>query len=368
MTVFCALPIRKKAVFVSYHGKYSNCSPRAIYEELRRQMPECRYIWLMRDTSATVDGAEVVKFNSVKAIYHLATSVLWVDNSRKPVWTVKRKGQYYVQTWHGNIALKKVEGDAESKLPAEYVAEAKHDSECADLFISGCRWRTNNFRTAFWYDKEVLEYGLPRSDVLYRGAEEAKARVRDFYGLPENVNIVLYAPTFRNSYSLEPYLTKGDCDGVLTAFKKRYGGDWVLILRLHPNIADRQGSIGYSSQILNGSKYSDINDLIISCDTLITDYSGCMFDGLEAGKKVLLYAMDVNEYMKDERDFYFSFDELPFPLTTSINELTSCIENFDEEEYAQRSAEFSRRIGNFNSADSSRKVSEYIVRKIKALL
>ncbi len=105
----------------------------------------------MQDDTIKIDGAKVVKETSMKAIYHLATAKLWIDNSRKREWIIKRKGQYYVQTWHGNVCIKTIEKDAEDYLDKPYIRCAKHDSQMADLMISGSKFRTKNYRSAFYY-------------------------------------------------------------------------------------------------------------------------------------------------------------------------------------------------------------------------
>ena len=361
-------PIQKKAVFQSFFGKYYNCSPRAIYEAMRRQMPDCKYIWLMNDDSTPIEGAKVVRRDSWSALYHLATAALWVDNMRKPVWTAKRKGeQFYVQTCHAaSTALKKVEADAEDRLNRGYVASAKHDSSCIDLILSASKWRSNLIRRAYWYDGEILECGLPRSDVFFRDGSQIKEKVYDYYGLPSETKLAVYAPTFRNGDNLTVYLSVAECEYVLKSLEKRFGGEWKLIVRLHPNIAEQQGDLAYNDRVLNGSAYSEMNDLIVAGELLITDYSSCMFDAMEAGKKVMLYASDVEDYM-DERGYYYSLDELPFPVAESAEALGACIEGFDEALYARRSGQFMETIGSFNNAHASERVSECVIERMKAL-
>lgn len=51
-----------------------------------------------------------------------------------------------------------------------------------------------------------------------------------------------------------------------------------------------------------------------------------MFDGMIAGKPVVLYARDIDSY-KDERGYYFSFESLPFPLSKNNRELFELFKN-----------------------------------------
>lgn len=361
--VFCRiLPVQNKAVFISYKGKYYNCNPRAIYEEIHRRMPKCKYIWLMNDDTIVIEGAKVVKNLTFKAAYHLATARLWIDNCRKPYWVRKRpQKQYYVNVSHGGIAaLKKLERDVEDKISPVYVRNAKHDSKCADLFLSASKWRSEKFRTIYWYDGEILEYGVPRSDVFFQDGSKIKENVQKYFNLSSDDRIAVYAPTFRNSGTLGVYLSQNECYELLSSLKENWGGEWKLVVRLHPHISDKNSLIQYDNQILNGSVYDNLSDLIIASDLLITDYSGCMFDGMEAKKPVFLFASDVDEYM-DERGFYLKFEEMPFPFATNIGELITWIERFNPTEYAKKSEEFRENVGSFNNAHASERVVDYII-------
>ena len=353
-------PMQDKAVFCAYYGKYHNCNPHSVFTEMQRQRPDWTYVWLMQDDSVQIEGATVVRPHSLKAIYHLATAAIWVDNARKPLWTVKRRGQYYVQTWHGGIALKQVEKDAEESLTEEYIANAKNDSACADLFLSGSRWQTQNYKDAFWYDGDILEYGLPRSDVLFRPAEKTRQQVCDFYGLSDDTHLLLYAPTFRASYTLSPYLTREQCETLLEALAARFGGKWAALVRLHPNVAEKQNAISYSDTILNGSKYNEINDLILACDVLITDYSSCMFDAMSAKKTVFLYLPDREAYLSD-RGFYWDMAELPFAKADTCEGLVQNIHAHEAASYEAAVADFEAKTGIVCNANASRDAVSYIL-------
>mgnify|MGYP000015632013 FL=1 len=94
-------PITNKVVFSSFDGKNFGDDPKAIFDEMIKQGIETEYIWLLDDIKFDVpENVKLVKAFSILAIYHLATAKVWVDNCRKHAWTVKRKGQYYIQTWH----------------------------------------------------------------------------------------------------------------------------------------------------------------------------------------------------------------------------------------------------------------------------
>lgn len=359
MRLFGIFPIQKKVVFSSFWGASYSDNPKFLYEAMKKEQPNYKYIWLLQNVEFKVEGAEVVRFSSIEALYHLATASIWIDNVRKRPWVVKRPQQYYVQTWHGDIPLKKVEKDAEEKLTSVYIQACKHDSKMADLFLSGAKWRTRNFRNSFWYSGEILEFGSPKSDVFYENMDLTEKKVRTFFGLEEE-KIFLYAPTFRSDGNLECY--DMNYKTVLRTLQECWGGKWKILLRLHPNIQFLQNTMEYDENVLNASAYPDMNELIVACDVLVTDYSSSMFDGLEANKIVLLYASDISIYAQD-RGFYFDIYSLPFPLASDTDAFVKQIKQFDIDVYQRNTNVFKDKLGFLNGKGRSTQIADYILHK-----
>lgn len=363
--IFRLLPIQKnKIVCSNFRGKGYGDNPKCI-AEIFNEKGTFQLIWIVKkkEKDKFFDKVKMIKKYSLSELYHLSTAGIWIDNCRKDFWIRKRKDQYYVQTWHANIMGKRVEADAEDKLEKSYVKNAKHDSQMADLFLSGSAWLSERYREAFWYDGEILEYGLPRSDIFYqKEADVYKKKVYEYYHLDFGVKLALYAPTFRADGNMDCYGM--DYQQLLTDLQEKWNGKWKILVRLHPNIQKRQNAVKYSEDVLNGSEYGDMNELIVASELLITDYSSCMFDAMEAGKKVLLYATDIEAYMAD-RGTYFAFEELPFLLAEDKADLHNNIKKFEEEIYKKKSAEFIRRCGICNCSNSTEKIADYIIKQIE---
>ena len=358
MFIFALFPIEKnKVVFKSFRGTAYNDNPRAIFLEMKKRFPDIKYIWLMKDSCLKIEGACVIQSNSLREIYHIATAKIWVDDVRKGLWCRKRNEQYYIQTWHGDICLKRIEKDAEESLPTRYIRQAKNDSKMIDLLLSGSTWRTNLYRNAFWYKGEILECSLPKEDVFYCDPKPIVEQVRTFYNLSPDLQIVIYAPTFRSNHSLDIYNL--NYERLLKNLKRRFGGQWVLLVRLHPNIANKNELISYSDSVLNGTAYPDISELIVASQLLITDYSGCMFEAMKAGKKVLLYASDLKSYEKD-RGMYFSLSNLPFPIAKNNDQLEENILQFNENTHIIEKKKFLRRYGCYSGGGGAELLANYI--------
>lgn len=361
MKIFCLMKIKNKAVFISFDGKKYSDNPRAIYEKMISEYTDMEYIWILDNKSIKIRGAKVIKKFSILSWYHFATAKLWVSDSRLWSFMLKRKGQFYVQTWHGDVCLKRIEKDAEDSLPESYIKNAVHDSKMADLMISGSKFRTQNIRTAFWYEGEILECGTPKSDTLYMSKDKYQKLIRKKFKLNNDVKIALYVPTFREDSSLKYYNI--DYDRLIKTLEKKFGGRWKIIVRLHPNISNKNNALSYNENILNGTHYQSADELIVGANLVITDYSGCMFHGLETGIPVVLYTVDIEEYIQD-RGTYFSFDELPFPYALNNDELVRIIENWQLGSYLKCADDFKKKLGYFNSVNSTEKVVNEIMKRI----
>lgn len=361
--LFRVFPIKQnKIVFRSYHGTKYDDNPKYISDDLLKTNPGVEIVWLVCDPEKFDDNSvRFVREGSVRSIYELATAKIWVDNVRKDIWVSKRKKQYYIQTWHGGTALKKIEKDAEDKLGKSYLRRAKLDSRLADALVSSSKWNTVMYKRAFWFDGEILETGAPRSDPFYRKDDLIERVVKNFYNIPFEQNIVLYAPTFRNDGCINVY--DMDYMKLINDLECYWGGKWSIIIRLHPNCSFLSSSINYNDRVLNGSFYPDINDLIMASSLLITDYSSCMFDAMEANKKVMLYASDIENY-NSERGFYFQFSELPFSISRNNEELEYQIKEFDNEEYYHRLDSFKSMLGLFSDGYSSHRVVNHIIKRL----
>ena len=359
MKLFAIFPIdKKKIVFESFEGLSVSENPRAIYEQMLKTRQDFHFVWLLNDNSQCPSNAKTVIPRSFKAMYHLATAQLWIDNCRKRGWIAKRKEQFYVQTWHGGPMIKKIEADVADKLPATYVEKAINDSKMADLFISGSKFETNIYKNSFWYDGNVLEQGLPALSMYYEKQDKYYTQIVEEYHADLGDHFLLYAPTFRVDKNMDCYLK--DFEMLRKALEEKYGGTWRILIRLHPNIKDLQDEYDYNNWILNANNYGEIGDLIMASDVVISDYSSSMFHAMAAGKRVLIYATDIDAYNND-RGTYMKLEELPFPISQSDKELMKAIKNFDDEEYKNLVKDFNAKCGIYNSLESTVKVTQYII-------
>lgn len=361
-TLFIILRVFKiknnKIVITSYYGKGYGDNAKYICNELLSRNNKYDIVWLVNDLKNEFpDGIRKVKFKSIKSFYELATAKIWIDNSRKHDYILKRKNQYYIQTWHSSLRLKKIEGDAKESLPKDYIRNAKSDSKRIDLLTVGCGFSEDTYDRAFWYDGEKLRCGTPRCDIFFN--ENKKSEIRknflEKYNINENKKVILYAPTFKKN-SKEQNIDFEEIINELSEY-----GEYVFFIRFHP-ISDNK--IVDSDNVINVTNYPDIQELIVTCDYMVTDYSGCCFDAMFAKKACLLYTPDYDEYIKKERKLAFDFDDLPFKRTYDIDELVNEIGNFNYNNYLKEIDKFNKKIKSYEDGFASKKIADVIDERI----
>lgn len=365
--MYSAMPLQKNKIIMWANSfKQYACSPKYITEYLLANHPK-KYdiVWVFEPQVQIPDRLEkkvrIVSYFSMEYLYELHTAKFVICNMRTgdAYYWHKRKGQVYIQTWHSSIRLKKIEKDAEQCFNDDYIKSAKEDSAKIDLLLSGCDFSTKIFENAFWYNGKIMKSGTPRCDILIGNTEKIREKVFNYYGIDKESRVVIYAPTFRKEKNADLHGVEPEM--VIKSLEEKFGGEWTFMYRLHPNII-AEYDFGMENSV-DATRYPDMQELIAASDFMITDYSSCMFDMLIAGKKCILYAPDVDEYINDERGVYFDFDELPFPLAKSNNELEEKIIKFDESLYKEKSETFLKTIGSYETGQAAQRVARYIEEK-----
>ena len=313
-----------KIVFVNFMGRGFGCNPKYIALEILRQNLPYDMVWLPMP-------ARIRKtvYGSIDSIYELATAKVIVSNVKNLLpFPGKKRGQFFIMTWHGGLNFKYIERDAEELLHPEYVRESKINSKMTDLMMVVAQEQYEEFRRVMYYDGEILKCGLPRNDLFFQRDEKLIAQIRQVSGIPEGNKVIMYAPTFRNDPAATAAACRLDTQRLLKVMRKRFGGDWTLLVRHHPNVAGYFAKESFSDNVINATAYPDMQELILIADVLISDYSSVLFDFMFCGKPAFIYAKDYDTYPA-ERGFTPLYFELPYRVNRSEAELFADIKTFD---------------------------------------
>lgn len=367
---FRIFPINKKKIYVkNFNGHGYGDSPKYIIDYLINHYEGYDVVWSVNENYNFPKGIRKVITDSqlglVRDIYEQTTAKIWIDNQRKYDFERKRKRQYYIQTWHGDIGVKKVQGDA--WMSERYLSHSKWDSKMADLFVCGNDWMKERYREAFWYDGEITTCGLPRRDILYSEDVQKTFAIKNKIGVNENVKLLLYVPTYRNIDSrggaADSLLHGFNWELVLNIMQQRFGGEWFGLMRLHPNISKRAKELVLPDNVINVTDYPDVNELLCISDCCISDYSSALFDFALTKKPGFVFAPDRDNY-EMETGCYFSKDQLPFIVASNMGELKRIIEEYDESEYLKRHRIFYDETIHMHPEGHA---SEYLVNRIVEL-
>lgn len=363
VSVLNCMPIKNNKIFIfSYYGSQYGCSPKYISQYITENYPKGKFdvVWAFNDIESKKNIKDIrkVKIMSLKYFYELCTSKVIITNFRTTDIFKKRKNQYYIQTWHSSLRLKQIEKDAEKSLPENYVEMAKKDSPKCDLLLSGCKFSTEIFERAFWYNGKIFEHGTPRNDMFFKKDKSRVEEIKRKLNISENKKIILYAPTFRKGDSLEVYNI--EYEKVINELNNKFGGEWIFLVKLHPHLIAKSKELVYGDSVKDVTAYDDIQELLSISDALISDYSSLMFDFALTERPCFLYVPDIEEYTNNDRKLYFDINKLPFIKTVSNEDLVNKIKIFNEDLYKRDLKIFSKEIGTFEKGKASEKLAKHI--------
>lgn len=270
----------------------------------------------------------------------------------------KRRGQRYINLWHGGINYKKIGYEGlEFTNPVQKLIYRTNNPK-PDCFVSGSRSFTKTTAKAFGFPESIfLECGLPRNDILVKNAEAAGLdAIRRELGIPSDKRVVLYAPTFRGGGNGPQ--DRPDYRQLAACLGARFGGEWIVLLRQHYFVADREA--GLDEFVRDVSDYPDMQELLMIADCLISDYSSCMWDYLLTGKPCFVYAKDLETYRNSDRAFFIPPEEWPYPIATDEQTLWKRIRKFDSDAYQKRRALHQKQFGSKDTGTACEQVVQYL--------
>ncbi|MCJ0969727.1 bifunctional glycosyltransferase/CDP-glycerol:glycerophosphate glycerophosphotransferase [Mammaliicoccus sciuri] len=364
-------------VFESFGGKNYSDSPKYIYEYMQKNYPKLNYIWVFNnpDKNVIIGNAEKVKKGSKEYYDAYSKAKFWVSNARLPLYLNKKENQIYIQTWHGT-PLKRLANDMKVvRMPGTTTANYKKnfyaETSRWDYLVSPNRYSTNIFKTAFWMDEErTWEIGYPRNDVLVNSSDDQEYinQIKKDLNLPEGKKVIMYAPTWRD----DEFVKKGqylfDLKINLENLQKELGENYVILLRMHYLIANALDLNGYEDFAIDVSNYSDISELYLISDALITDYSSVMFDFGILKRPQYFFAYDIEKYDKGLRGFYMDYmNDLPGEIITDEFKLAEELKNIDEhkEKYKDKIEKFYEKFCSLEKGQSSKFIGDFINEKTK---
>jgi CDP-glycerol glycerophosphotransferase len=348
-------PVDEKLVMLeSYWGKKIDCNPLALARALREAGYKC--VWCLRRPPVDSDvGFDYVVRNSMDYWRVAAKAKYFISNANLDARFVKRRGQVHVQTMHGT-PLKSM-GLDEMRVRPDGTNWRKMFRKSArwDYVLSSNSYSSRIWRRAYPFEYKVLESGYPRNDILF-GSDGDLADIRKKIGLPKDVKVALFAPTFREVQNsadgkrgMSPVL---NTEEVLNAM----GDEYVLLTRAH--YYSNFEMVEDNPRIIDVSAFPNGNELVRVVDLLITDYSSIMFDYACLKRPIILYCSDYEQY-KSSRGMYFDIRQFPpGEIVETEAALLECLRErrFESAENMERLTKFNARFCAFDDGKASQRV------------
>ena len=368
--IYKYLPVEDKKIVISnYSGNTYGCNPKYITDEIIRRKLPYKLVWLVKNPKIEAESGnfppevKLVNYYSLKALKELATSKIWIATIRKICFfkagLIKKRNQIYINTWHGSLGIKKLDADAPNFLNrVNWDGYEKKDSESLDYLLSNSQFENDLFKRNFDEHGEIKQFGHPRNDIFFSDSTVINEKIRNVLGLNKDVHICLYAPSYRDDGRIYCFGIK--YEELLETLTEKFGGKWVVLVRLHPNFRQYQKRvIPQRENIYNVSEYPDIQELLVASDIAITDYSSCIFDFMLSRKPGFIYATDIKEFDED-RGFYYPLTSTPFPVAKNNDELRKNILEFDYKSYRKKVEEFLQEKGCMEDGHASERAVDLI--------
>ncbi|MFI1221771.1 MULTISPECIES: CDP-glycerol glycerophosphotransferase family protein [unclassified Streptomyces] len=358
------LPVRRgSVVFESHMGTCYGDSPRALYEEIRRQGLKLHATWSYDPSPAGFPGdARLVRRWSWRYLWALARAEYWVDNQGFPQHLRKPRHTTYLQTWHGS-AYKRM-GFDERRVRLQNAPRRERLQQAVDRFdhfLVRSEHDVHTLARAYLLPEErLLRTGYPRNDALVaeRTRSETEGRLprpplaREL-GLDDHKKTVLYAPTFRGGPGRQ---RKSRLPLDVREFAERFGDTHTLLVRSH-YLESARLPVCPPGTVVDVSRHHDVSELLALTDVLVTDYSSIMFDFALLDRPVVLFAPDLDAYA-DQRGSYFDLREkAPGPVTETPDELFAALAELKKSDtrYAERRRSFAEQFGRYDRGDAARR-------------
>lgn len=370
---FCIIskrtPVENKVIFLTFQGSYT-CNPKGIAEQLIKEDFEYPIVWDVKTSIPLSDyplELQFVRHESYDFYKHLASAKVIVENTNivERLGFPKKTNQYLMQTWHGSLGIKRLDGSV--VMSSRWKRLARNCQKMVDFCLSNSAFETEVFETSYWKGVPSLLVGHARNDIFFLKDEEQKQRIKKkvykYLRIEEHKKIFLYAPTHRDNVD-ESY-EELNYKQIVGALEKQFGGEWQIVIRLHNRLKKKSNCWlkNLPDYVSDATYYEDMQELLFCTEVGLTDFSSWIFDYVLTRRPGFIIELGLEDFV-EQRGFYYPIEETPFPVAKDTEELVKNILAFDSEKYRKDVESFLEARGCMEDGHAS----ERIAVKIKELM
>lgn len=329
-------PVNEASVMIeSGRGETVNGNSFAILRELRTapEWKDYQVFFVVTDKTEAaahskmefygIKGVNFVKRMSDEYLRLLASCKYFFTDNTYPDIFCKKPDQVLANTWHGtplkHMGKSNIEG-------ARGMGNVQRNYFMTDYALFPNELTRNIFlddymiRYQFSGDIVMLDY--PRNDAFYD--DDMRMRIRKDQGIDDK-QVLIYMPTWRggDAHSVNTEEQLETISSYLREIDEKLDDNQLLFVNLHPFVSD---SVSYDefSKITKFPSEYETYDFLNAGDVLITDYSSVMFDYAQTGRKIVIFAYDLEDYMR-ERGTYITITDLPFDICGNTDEVIAAV-------------------------------------------
>ena len=116
--------------------------------------------------------------------------------------------------------------------------------------------------------------------------------------------------------------------------------------------------------VINVTKYEDMQELLIATDMLISDYSSSIWDYSFSFKPCILYCPDLDYYIKN-RGFVKDINKWGFPIAKNNNDLVDEINKIDINNYKKAMINHHLDLKSYENGNACEQIVNYIEKLLK---
>lgn len=306
-------------LFLGFDHRYAGNSRYLFEQMLRDERFEQQPLYFITDDTRVDESARIAPSDSDLIDLALSQASVVVAESWVPPRYRKAPDSVWIQLWHGTPFKRVLFDSHEGRIIStrnDHKVLKHRDTQKWDFLLADSELGREKFKSALLFPEErIIQAGYPRVRYLLenRENEELKAQVRAALGISRAKKVVLYAPTWRDyNYGLEPSEMDFRYTLDLNEFAGSLGDDYVVLFHDHDYLKNEPAE--FNPRCIDATS-TDIQDLILISDAVVSDYSSVVFDCFALGTPVALYCTDAEKF-ENERGTYADIWEALSPIVT----------------------------------------------------
>lgn len=307
---------------------------------------KCKYFFFSQMHFADISSCNVFRGAVMCYLHHGMPLKKWAMDGLNQ--NIKERNMFF-STYHCIVAANK-------KYDYFVVSSENHaKSICTALGYKGCTM-----------DK-VLRTGTPRNDMFFHYDDEMVKKIKESYYKKFNISldkkIVMYLPTYRRiaenmfSFSTLSEDEKKKVSEVLNAHNA------VLIEKSH--CAEKIEFKYTDSEVLKfADKNTNIQEMMLFTDILISDYSGAFLDFILLDKPVIHYAYDYEYYKNVDSGLYYDISDFSAgKVTYEFEELVTELDRLlsGEDLFQEKRKQVIKDFMEYETGEASAKIAETVL-------